>query len=105
MQSTDIPTKLIKELCDFFSQFIYKGINHYIAAANFIADLKEIEVCPLYKYDARADRSNGRPISILPNLSKICEGCMLNYMLTLTKTFFQNTNVAFVKISSLSNTF
>ena len=49
VQSTDIPTKLIKELCDFSFQFIYKSINHYITARNSIADLKETEVCPLYK--------------------------------------------------------
>ena len=30
VQLTDIQTKLIKEFCDFFSEFIYKSINHYI---------------------------------------------------------------------------
>ena len=28
IQSTDIPTKLKKKFCDFFSEFIYKSINH-----------------------------------------------------------------------------
>ena len=28
VQSTDVPTKLVKEFCDFFSEFIYKSINH-----------------------------------------------------------------------------
>ena len=28
VQSTDVPTKLPKEFCDFFSEFIYKSINH-----------------------------------------------------------------------------
>ena len=31
VQSTDIPTKLMKEFCDFFSKFIYKSINHRIS--------------------------------------------------------------------------
>ena len=30
VQSTNIPTKLMKEFCDFFSNFIYKSINHCI---------------------------------------------------------------------------
>ena len=30
VQSTNIPTKLMKEFCDFFSDFIYKSINHCI---------------------------------------------------------------------------
>ena len=30
VQLTDIPIKSIKEFCDFFSEFIYKSINHCI---------------------------------------------------------------------------
>ena len=39
VQSTDIPTKLIKEFCDSFSEFICKSINHCITEGNFILDL------------------------------------------------------------------
>ena len=56
VQSTDIPTKLIKEFCDFFSEFIYKSINHCITEGSFIADIKLAEVRPLYKSDGRADK-------------------------------------------------
>ena len=70
VQSTDIPTKLIKEFCDFFSEFIYKSINHCITEASNIADFKVAEVRPLYKNDGRADKSNCRPISNLSNVSK-----------------------------------
>ena len=73
VQSTHIPTKLIKEFCDFFSEFIYKSINPCITEGNFIADFKVAEVPPLYKNDGRADKSNYRPISILSNVSKIYE--------------------------------
>ena len=60
IQSTDIPTKLIKKFCDFFSEFIYKSIN---------------QVRPLYKNDGRAEKSNYRPISFL-SVSKIYERCL-----------------------------
>ena len=50
---------------------------------NFIVAFKKAEVCPLYKNDGRADKSNYRPISIL-------------------SVSIQNTNVAFVKVSVLS---
>ena len=76
VQSTDIPTKLIKEFCDFFSEFLYKSINHCITERSFIADFKVAEVCRLYKNDRRADKSNYRPISILSNVSKIYEKCL-----------------------------
>ena len=61
VQLTDIPTKLIKEFCDFFSEFIYKSINHCITEENLIADFKIAEVRPLYKNDGRADKSNYQP--------------------------------------------
>ena len=54
----DIPTKLIKEFCDFFTEFIYKSNNHRIFEGNFIADFKEAEIRPLFKNDGRADKSN-----------------------------------------------
>ena len=49
IQSTDISTKLIKEYCVFFSEFIHKDINLCMAAGKFIDDFKQAEVCPLYK--------------------------------------------------------
>ena len=73
MQSTDMPTKLIKGYCAFFSEFIHKDINLCIAAEKFIDDFKQAEVRPLYKKDGRTDKSNYRPISILSNVSKIYE--------------------------------
>ena len=73
VQSTDIPTKLIKEFCDFFSEFIYKSINHCITEGSFIAEFQVAEFRPLYKNNGRADKSNYRPISILSNVSKIYE--------------------------------
>ena len=62
VKSTDIQTKLMKELYDFFSEFIHKGINHCITEGNVIVGFKKDEVLPLYKSYGRADKSNYRPI-------------------------------------------
>ena len=80
IQSTDIPTKLIKEYCVFFSEFIHKDINHCIAAGNFVDDFKQAEVRSFYKKDGRTDKSNYRPISILSNVSKIYERSLYNQL-------------------------
>ena len=80
VQSIDIPTKLIKEFCDFFFEFVYTSINHCITEGNFLADFKVAEVRPLYKNDGRADKSNYRPISILSNVSKLYERCLYNQL-------------------------
>ena len=87
VQSTDTPTKVIKEFFFlpslhtnkgilFFAEFTYKNLNHCISEGNFIAEFKEPEVRPLYKNGERADKSNYRPISILSNVSKIYERCL-----------------------------
>ena len=47
IRSAETPIKLIKELCDFFFQFIYKRIDHCIIECNFTVDLKRPEVRPL----------------------------------------------------------
>ena len=79
-QLTDIPTKLIKKFCDFFSEFIYKSNNHCITEGSFIADFKVTEVRPLYKNDKRAVKSNYRPISITSNVSKIYQKCLYSQL-------------------------
>ena len=98
-QSTDIPTKLIKEFCDFFSEFIYKSINHYITERNFIVEFKKAEVRPLYKNDGKADKSKHRPIRHMKVIF------IVNYTITLIKIFFRNTDMAFVKPLILSMPF
>ena len=80
IQSTDIPTKLIKEYCVFFSEFMHKDINLCIAGGKYIDDFKQAEVCQLYKKDGRTDKSNYRPISILSNVSKISERSLYNQL-------------------------
>ena len=80
IQSTDIPTKLIKKFCNFFSEFRYKSINHCITEGKSIADFKNAEVLPLYKNNGRADKSNYRSISILSNNSKLYERCLYSQL-------------------------
>ena len=80
IQSIDTPTKLIRENCVFFSEFIHKDINLCIAAGKFIDDFKQAEVRPLYEKDGRTDKSNYRPIIILSNVSKTYERSPYNQL-------------------------
>ena len=96
MLSTDIPTKLTKEFCDFFCEFIYKSINHCIAEGNFIAEFEEADVCPIYKNDGRTNKSNYRPISTLPNVSKIYQSCLYSQLYDyFDKNIFSNYQYGF----------
>ena len=80
IQSTDIPSKLIKEYCVCFFEFIHKDINLCIAAGNFVDDFMQAEIRPFYKKDGRTDKSNYRPISILSNVLKIYERSLYNQL-------------------------
>ena len=53
---------------------------------SFPDHLKNADIKPIHKKDSKNDKSNYRPISILPNFSKIFERSMHNQMYD----FFQN---------------
>ena len=85
-QDTDIPTKIIKQNSDIIGHFIYRNFNNAIACSVFPVNLKNANITPIHKKDSRETVSNYRPVSILPNLSKIYEKCMYKQI----SKFFEN---------------
>ena len=71
--SNDIPTKIIQQFSDIFTDFLYNNFNSCLHSGMFPDELKFTEVVPLYKKNDKTDKSNYRPISILSNISKIYE--------------------------------
>ena len=71
--SSDIPTKILKQNVEFFSPFILGYVNKSISSSTFPSILKLADITPVYKKDLRYEKSNYRPISVLPNLFKIFE--------------------------------
>ena len=71
-QRDDIPTKIIKNNFDIFSKFFQANLNNTIQISTFPEQLKYADVKP----DSRTDKKYYRPISILPNVSKIYERCL-----------------------------
>ena len=43
-------------------------------------ELKQADIKPIYKKESRNEKENYRPVSILPNLSKIFERCMYDQL-------------------------
>ena len=80
-----ISFNLIDILAHVFNKCVHSGI--------FPDALKCSEVIPLFKKGNRSDRSNYRPISILPSCSKIFEKAIKNRMVNyLNKNKFFNEN-------------
>ena len=70
-QNTDILTKLIKENSDIFEDFIFENLNDSISQS--VSALKLANITPVHKNDSKSKKDHYRPISVLPNISKIYE--------------------------------
>ena len=76
----DKPKKLIKMNEDIFSRLIFQNFNQSIVNGEFPHCLKQAEVLPVFKKEKTFDKSNYRPMGILPVISKIYEGLMYDQM-------------------------
>ena len=72
-QKSDIPTKIVKLNADIFGNFISKIFNYCPKKGEVPCVLKYADVIPVHKKEIKSDKVNYRPVSILPNLSKIYE--------------------------------
>ena len=68
----EIPLKILNE-CDFSFHFLTICINEAIKNKNFPDSLKLSNIVPVHKKKDPTDKTNYRPVSILPLLSKVFE--------------------------------
>lgn len=59
-----------------------------IRSSTFPTALKMAEVVPIFKKGDNMDKTNYRPVSILPSISKIFEQALLNQLSTYFDTIF-----------------
>ena len=70
-QSTDIPTKRIKENSDNFGDLIFGNYNNCVSYSIFLNPWKNAIITSVHKKGANTSKDNYRPVSILSNISKI----------------------------------
>ena len=99
-QNTDIPTKLIKENSDIFADFIFENLNDSISHSVFPSALKLANITPVYKKDSKSKRDHYRPISVLPNISKIYERFLLKQISEYFEQFLSKYQCGFRKVFS-----
>ena len=87
-QEKDIHTNILKQISDFFAFHVQKDSNASISPSKFPNDLKEADVIPVYKKKSKLSKENYRPISILPNISKVYERCLYDQMSKYFETRF-----------------
>ena len=60
--------------------------NKSITSSTFASIIKLTDIIPVYKKDSQYEKSNYRPIRVLPNLSKIFENVLYDQI----SSFFEN---------------
>ena len=91
-QSTDMPTKRIKENSDIFEDFIFGNYKKFY----FPNYLKNAIITPVHKKGAKTSKDNYRPVSISSNISKIYERLLFK-QIDYFKPSYQNFNVVLEK--------
>ena len=84
-QSEEIPFKIIKDNADIFAKFILQKFNKCIIDGTFSNQYKKTDVRPVFKKGNRNDKTNYRPLSILPSFSKIRERLIYNQIKQMTE--------------------
>ena len=96
-QESDIPNKIVKDNHVIFGPFIHKSLNQVIECSKFPKALKMANITPIFKKTERTDKTNYRPVSILPNLSKIYERCLYDQILDIFNDIFSKYQCGFRK--------
>ena len=66
-----------------------------IDSSTFPASLKLAHITPVFKKGSKNSKKNYRPVSILPNISKIYERCMFKQMSNYLGNFFSKFHCGF----------
>ena len=96
-QLEGIPTKIVMENLNIFATFLVKDTNTCIRKGEFPDKLEMADITPAFKKGDRHDKSNYRPVSILPILSKVYEKCLYKQVANYMETILSNFQCGFRK--------
>ena len=95
----ETPLKILKE-CDFSFHFLTNCINEDIKNKKFPDSLKLSDIVPVHKRKDPTDKTNYRPVSILPLLSKVFEKVMYIQLYDYMENFLNQLLCGFRKAHS-----
>ena len=99
-QKTDIPKIVNESAADIFANVLVSNFNDSIEKSNFPSILKNATITPVFKKGDRNSKDNYRPVSILPNISKIFERCIFCQLSNFKDQFLLKYQCGFRKCYS-----
>ena len=84
--SGNIPTKILKDVAHEVAESLSSCFNTSLDLDSFPNELKLSDIVPVHKKGSTTDKSNYRPISLLPTLSKVYERIIFNQLLKIMET-------------------
>ena len=96
-QDSDIPTKIVKANADLFTEILFTEFESSLEIDNFPTSMKLANVTPVHKKGSQSEKGNYRPVSILPNLSKVFERCIYKQIYEYFENIYQNIDVVLGK--------
>ena len=91
--------------CGFSSHFLTNFINEAIKDKKFPDSLKLYNIVPVHKKKDATDKTNYRPISILPLLSKVFEKVMYIQLYDYMENFLNQLICGFRKAHSTQHAY
>ena len=92
-QESDIPTKLVKRFDNLIVDFLQENFNNFLKKGTLPKNFEKAVVHPIHKKDCKMEKSNYRPISILPNLFKTYERLLHDQMYTYFSNFIPSVSM------------
>ena len=97
-QESEIPTKIIKQNVDIFTEHLFHEFEKSLFEKFEYTSLFEFaDITPVYKKSSRFEKSNYRPVSILPVLSKVFEKCLYKQISSYFDDIFSKYQCGFRK--------
>ena len=100
----EIPIQILKE-SEFTFEILTNCINKSIETGCFPDSLKEANITPIFKKDDPLDKSNYRPVSILPLISKVYQRLIYIQLSEYTESFLSHILCGFRKTHSTQHAF
>ena len=96
-QQNDIPVKILKGNSDICSYILHHNFNNSVFSNEFPKYLKKADITPVFKKDEKFLKTNCRPVSILPTVSKIYERCLYDQINEYFQPLFSKLQCGFRK--------